>query len=133
MMDKKRGKVIFISSKAGVSPSPGLAVHGGTKAMVESVARSVRAEVARSGVTVSVVRPGGVDTPGYKHATEDVSQDTLASLGCWVPANPGQCLQPAHLASSILNIVNTMESQDIQEVNILPPPPTPRDENPKKS
>ena len=34
-----------IDSKAGVSPSPGLAVHSGTKHMVEAVADAVRQEV----------------------------------------------------------------------------------------
>ena len=33
------------NSKAGVSPSPGLAVHSGTKHMVEAVADAVRQEV----------------------------------------------------------------------------------------
>ena len=35
------------NSKAGVSPSPGLAVHSGTKHMVEAVADAVRQEVPR--------------------------------------------------------------------------------------
>ena len=34
-----------LNSKAGVSPSPGLAVHSGTKHMVEAVADAVRQEV----------------------------------------------------------------------------------------
>ena len=90
--------------------------------MVEAVARSLRQEVASSGVTVSVVRPGGVNTPGYSHATGDVGQDTLTGLGCWVPGDVTQCLQPSQVASSVVNIITNMESQDIQEVNILPPP-----------
>ena len=123
MMDRKAGKIIFISSKAGVSPSPGLAVHGGTKALVEAVARTVRQEVAASGVTVTVVRPGGVATPGYSHATQDISQQTINSLGCWVPSDPSLCLQPQHLAASIVNIIETRETREVQEINILPPPP----------
>jgi len=103
LLEKKRGKIIFISSKAAVSPSPGLAVHGGTKAMVEAVARSLRQEVASSGVTVSVVRPGGVNTPGYSHATGHVGQDTLTGLGCWVPGDVTQCLQPSQYCRCILS------------------------------
>ena len=122
MLERRSGQIIFISSKAGVSPSPGLAVHGGTKALVEAVARSVRQEVAASGVTVSLVRPGGVATPGYSHATSSISQQTLDSLGCWVPPDPALCLQPQHIAASIVNIVQNRNSQDIQEINILPPP-----------
>ena len=67
-------------------PSPGLALHSGTKHLLEAVAGAVRQEVstlphvtsftqdlslqvAGSGVTVGVVRPGGVATPGYDHCT----------------------------------------------------------------
>ena len=37
----------MLISKAGVSPSPGLAVHSGTKHMVEAVADAVRQEVSQ--------------------------------------------------------------------------------------
>ena len=55
-----------MSSKAGVSPSAGLAVHCGTKHLLEAVARTLRLELAGTGVTVTTVRPGGVNTPGIK-------------------------------------------------------------------
>ena len=47
---RRRGKVVFISSKAGVSPSAGLAVHSGTKHMLEAVARALRQELSGTGV-----------------------------------------------------------------------------------
>merc|ERR1719309_925635 len=31
MLDRGKGRLVFISSQAGVAPSPGLAVHSGTK------------------------------------------------------------------------------------------------------
>lgn len=55
-----------MSSKAGMSPSAGLAVHCGTKHLLEAVARTLRLELAGTGVTVTTVRPGGVNTPGIK-------------------------------------------------------------------
>ena len=98
MVEKKKGKIIFISSKAGVNPSPGLAVHSGTKHMVEAVAKALRQEVAGTGVTGGVVRPGGVNTPGYQHATGRIgkhgigvgsvfrSEARLRAVG-WAPQN----------------------------------------------
>ena len=50
MVTRRRGKVVFISSKAGVSPSAGLAVHSGTKHMLEAVARALRQELSGTGV-----------------------------------------------------------------------------------
>ena len=64
MVQNKRGQIFFISSKAGVTPSAGLAVHSGTKHMVEALAKSLRLELKGSGVGVGVIRPGGINTPG---------------------------------------------------------------------
>ena len=50
MVTRRRGKLVFISSKAGVSPSAGLAVHSGTKHMLEAVARALRQELSGTGV-----------------------------------------------------------------------------------
>ena len=50
MVTRRRGKVVFISSKAGVSPSAGLAVHSGTKHMLEAVAKALRQELSGTGV-----------------------------------------------------------------------------------
>ena len=50
MMTRRRGKVVFISSKAGVSPSAGLAIHSGTKHMLEAVAKALRQELSGTGV-----------------------------------------------------------------------------------
>ena len=50
MVTRQRGKVVFISSKAGVSPSAGLAIHSGTKHMLEAVAKALRQELRGTGV-----------------------------------------------------------------------------------
>ena len=113
-----------------MSPSPGLAVHSGTKHMVEAVADAVRQEVSHkpttktkttlsaqvkgSGVKVGVVRPGGIATPGYDHAAGSIqsrcgcgesvmgsNREAAASLGCWVPADTSGCLQPDVVAAQV--------------------------------
>lgn len=119
MLGRGRGKVVFISSQAGISPTPGLAIHSGTKHMVEAVAAALRKEVAGTGVTVGVVRPGGVNTPGYQHATEsDSSKSTMQDLGSWVPASPSSCLDPVDVAGVVANMVDMMDKADITSVNI---------------
>lgn len=109
MVARGSGKVVFISSKAGVSPSPGLAVHSGTKHMVEAVAGAVRQEVKGTGVSVGVVRPGGVATPGYEHAAgSQASQEAATSLGCWVPPTTAGCLTPQAVAAQVSTIPKLM-------------------------
>eukprot|EP00092_Neocalanus_flemingeri_P009236 GFUD01009941.1.p1 GENE.GFUD01009941.1~~GFUD01009941.1.p1 ORF type:complete len:254 (-),score=105.17 GFUD01009941.1:14-775(-) len=119
MVEKKKGKVVFISSKAGVNPSPGLAVHSGTKHMVEAVAKGLRQELAGTGVTVGVIRPGGVNTPGYLHCTgSEESKAAMTSLGSWVPADTASCLQPEDVARVVVNMVDMMDRADVTDINI---------------
>lgn len=57
-----RGAILNISSIASLIPVPKLAVYAATKAFVTSFTESVRAEVRGTGVTVTAVCPGPVDT-----------------------------------------------------------------------
>jgi len=118
MIKQRSGKIIFMSSRAGIAPTPGLAVHSGTKHMIEGVAGALRQEVADSGVSVSVVRPGGVATPGYAHATGQRNEGE--NIPAWIPSSANQCLSPEVVASAVVNIVDTLErGGDIQEQNIV--------------
>lgn len=62
MIAQKRGAILHVSSSAGFLPLPGFAVYAGTKAYVTSFSEAVRAEVAGSGVLVSALCPGPVET-----------------------------------------------------------------------
>ena len=125
MVGMQRGKIIFISSRAGVSPSAGLAVHSGTKHMLEALAKALRQELKSTGVTVGVVRPGGVNTPGYAHATGTVSDDARKTLGTWIPTDPAKCLQPENVAKAVVSMLDMLEVADVQEISIESPA-TPR-------
>jgi short-subunit dehydrogenase len=63
MVRRRRGRLVFVSSIAGHMAVDREAVYSATKAAVTVFAASVRHEVARHGVGVSVVSPGVVDTP----------------------------------------------------------------------
>ena len=62
MVEQKRGAVCFVTSIAGRTGVAGEAVYAATKAGLDTFAESLRAETAGSGVNVSVVIPGVVDT-----------------------------------------------------------------------
>ncbi|XP_023337823.1 uncharacterized protein LOC111708620 [Eurytemora carolleeae] len=115
MLEKKRGKIIFMSSKAGVVPTPYLAVHSGTKHMVEGLVGALIQEIAGSGVSVSLVRPGGVATPGYTHAVESGDGGSVPD---WIPGNFDECIKPETVAEAVLFIVEQMEHADISEINV---------------
>jgi NAD(P)-dependent dehydrogenase (short-subunit alcohol dehydrogenase family) len=60
---ESRGAIVHVASLGGLVPMPFEAVYGATKAGLRHLSFSLRAELAGSGVTVSVVTPGSVDTP----------------------------------------------------------------------
>ncbi|GHO48075.1 SDR family NAD(P)-dependent oxidoreductase [Ktedonospora formicarum] len=64
MMEKRWGRVIFISSESGIAPAPEMAHYSATKTMQLSLARSL-AEIAKgTNVTVNSVLPGPTRTEG---------------------------------------------------------------------
>jgi NAD(P)-dependent dehydrogenase (short-subunit alcohol dehydrogenase family) len=63
MVRQGHGHIINTASLAGLLPSPGSAPYATTKWAVVGLSLSLRAEGAPRGVRVSVVCPGGVDTP----------------------------------------------------------------------
>jgi len=62
MVDAGHGGVLNVSSIAGNQPLQGYATYAATKAFVTSFTESVAFEVRRSGVHVTVVKPGYTDT-----------------------------------------------------------------------
>jgi short-subunit dehydrogenase len=62
MVARGRGGVLNVASLAGLLPMPRLALYGATKSYLVALSRAVAAELAGSGVTVSVLLPGPVDT-----------------------------------------------------------------------
>jgi short-subunit dehydrogenase len=62
MVNRGRGAVINIASAASFQPLPGSAVYAATKAFVLSFSEAVRTELRGSGVSVTAVCPGPVET-----------------------------------------------------------------------
>jgi hypothetical protein len=58
----RRGVILNVSSIASFVPVPKMAVYAATKAYVTSFSEGLRAELRRTGVTVTAVCPGPVDT-----------------------------------------------------------------------
>ena len=74
MMRARFGRVVNVSSVAGLRANPGQANYSASKAGVIGFTRTVAAEVARRGVTVNAVAPGLIETA----FTEDVLEGDMA-------------------------------------------------------
>lgn len=90
-----RGHIVNIASLAGVSPEPGVATYCGTKHFVVGFTESLHRELHDSGVGVSTVLPGVIDTE--------------LSRGTRVPrwATSIACADPEGVAEAVVNAVTT--------------------------
>lgn len=69
MVAQGYGHVVNVSSGAALLPTTPAAAYGAAKAGVVGLSASLREEARARGVRVSVVCPGGVDTPVFRTGT----------------------------------------------------------------
>jgi len=72
-----RGAILNVSSIASLLPLPQMAVYAATKAYVTSFSEAVRAELRGTGVSVTAVCPGPIDTEFFAIAERPNSQHTV--------------------------------------------------------
>ncbi len=83
MVERRRGKILNVSSTAGFLPGPLQAVYYATKAYVTSFSQAIAEEVAEFGVTVTALCPGAV-------ATGFVNAGDLQGVDAWKNAKSAQ-------------------------------------------
>jgi short-subunit dehydrogenase len=67
MLDAARGHIVVVSSGAGIRAFPWGAVYGGTKAFDRGFAEALRHELSGTGVGVTTVFPGEVESALHDH------------------------------------------------------------------
>jgi 2-hydroxycyclohexanecarboxyl-CoA dehydrogenase len=85
MIDRRGGRLIYISSDAARVGSSGEAVYSACKGGIISFAKTIAREVARTGVTSNAVCPGPTDTPLMREAAGD-NPKLIAALERAIPA-----------------------------------------------
>ena len=63
MIARKRGRIVGVSSLAGIRGIPGSAAYSASKAGLTALLESLRIELRLTGILVSIVHPGYVHTP----------------------------------------------------------------------
>jgi NADP-dependent 3-hydroxy acid dehydrogenase YdfG len=74
MIGRGRGHVVIMSSGGGVRGFPGAAVYNGTKAAQRAFAEALRHELAGTGVSLTTVYPGEIETSLHDHEWERMPQ-----------------------------------------------------------
>lgn len=68
MVARRSGKLLYTASISGTMPTPYETVYGATKAFLISFAEAVKSEIKDSGITVTLLMPGQVDTNFWPRA-----------------------------------------------------------------
>jgi uncharacterized protein len=68
MRARRSGRILITGSIAGLIPGTYQAVYNGTKALLDSFAFALRAELEDSGVTVTCLMPGATETEFFERA-----------------------------------------------------------------
>jgi NAD(P)-dependent dehydrogenase (short-subunit alcohol dehydrogenase family) len=125
MLDAGWGRVVNVSS--GIVASPAGMVRGNayaaTKAALEAHTVNLAAELADTGVTVNVYRPGGVDT-AMQAWIRDQDPERIGGLHERFNRNyaEGTLITPAHSAAGLLAHLASEDNGAIWDVSTAPAP-----------
>jgi len=106
--------VVNVSSVAGRFARAGSGVYNATKFGVGAFSESLRQEVTRRHVRVSLVEPGAVATELISHNRPEVVEGLLATWG------PVEVLQPEDIAETIAFTVTRPRRATVNEVLVRP-------------
>ncbi|MGM0836371.1 MAG: SDR family oxidoreductase [Bacillota bacterium] len=71
LVEKGSGKIVFMSSMAGISATPYVGPYTATKHALEGIAQTMKSELAEFGVKVATINPGPYATGFNKRAAEE--------------------------------------------------------------
>lgn len=123
MKAKGSGSILNISSHAALHPEKSIQGHGGTvygmcKAALERFTTGLASEVYNDGISVNVISPGLVATPGVVHhqLINDTNKDTVTPIEHMAEA----CLRLVHGSSKEMTGMITYADEMIRDYNLEP-------------
>jgi NADP-dependent 3-hydroxy acid dehydrogenase YdfG len=114
MLERGRGHIVTISSDAGRKVFPGLSVYSASKFFVEALSQGLRLETAGTGLRVTTVQPGNVDTDLHSMSTDE---EALEEYG---GASEVRMLDPGDVAASVVHALVQPEHVAVNEILVEP-------------
>jgi NADP-dependent 3-hydroxy acid dehydrogenase YdfG len=124
MVESKCGKIVTISSDAGVRQFPNLAVYCASKHFVETLTEITRRELVGTGVTLHTIQPG--DVKGTELIMKNTDQAAADGMGVAIgqPVGTGfernQLLDPQDVANAVITVLTAPPHVAINTIMIEP-------------
>jgi len=115
MLDRDDGHIVNISSVAGRRANQASAGYSATKFGVNAFSESLRKETTDSGVRVTVIEPGAVDTELGLHIPDEQVRERMAEMAADLTF-----LQPEDIADAIRYAVTRPDRVAINEMLVRP-------------
>ena len=122
MVEAGRGRIVTISSDAGVRDFPNLAVYCASKRFVETLTEITRRELVGTGVTLTTIQPG--DVKGTELIMKNTDREAVDSFGIQIgmPVGEGftreQLLDTEDVAAAVLYALTAPPHVSINSVLI---------------
>lgn len=113
MVERRHGHLFFIGSSAGRAPHPGAAVYGSSKAGVSLFCDALRCDLLGTGVRVTEIAPGRVQTQLYRTAMGMQAAGSELYDGY-------ESIQPEDIAQLVLAALSLPEQVDVSRLEVFP-------------
>lgn len=107
MLESNHGRIVFVSSTAGLKGYPYVAAYCAAKHGVVGLTRAMAIELAKTGITVNAVCPGFTETPllvdSIAKIVEKTGRSEADARKSLAASNPqGRFVQPDEVAASVV-------------------------------
>jgi NADP-dependent 3-hydroxy acid dehydrogenase YdfG len=113
MLERKRGHLFFVGSSAGRYPHPNCAGYSATKAGISMFCDALRCDLLGSGVRVTEIAPGRVQTHFYRTALGDTTAKEKLYDGY-------RSIQPEHIAELVGRAMTLPDYVDVSRIEVFP-------------
>jgi NADP-dependent 3-hydroxy acid dehydrogenase YdfG len=114
MKARGRGHIVNLGSIAAASPIPGMPVYAMTKAAIRSLGQTLRLDLHGTGVRVSEISPGRVETGAHLALVEDPEEGRRRFYDAF------DCLQPDDIAEAVMFVLGAPQRMDVSYMEIVP-------------
>ena len=116
ILDQEKGDVIIMSSIAGRAAGSPFGIYSATKYAVNAIGETLRKEVGKQGIRVTLVEPGGVTTEFIPTVIDNLAP----GQGSPFENAPFTRMQPEDIARAIVYVLEQPPNVSVNEIVIKP-------------